>query len=192
MSQTVSADDLASEKGVDYTRLRDLLKAGNWKAANYETYLIMLNVWGRRENDWIRPEEIEYFPCTDLRTIDNLWVEYSDGHFGFSVQKEIYLRVGGQLNSEYNEEIWESFGERVGWRRKGDWIQYSQIDFDTKRFYASEFQGTFDMSVQKKQLPYVPKGHIPSSGVFGVPIKEVKRGFKGWFSLFSRIEICNP
>ncbi len=32
-------DDLSSEKGVDYTKLRDLLAAENWKDADYETYL---------------------------------------------------------------------------------------------------------------------------------------------------------
>jgi hypothetical protein len=30
-------DDLSSERGVDYTRLRDLLKAGEWREADKET-----------------------------------------------------------------------------------------------------------------------------------------------------------
>ncbi|PSB29247.1 caspase family protein [Stenomitos frigidus] len=34
-------DDLSSEKGVDYTKLRDLLKAQQWKEADYETYLVV-------------------------------------------------------------------------------------------------------------------------------------------------------
>jgi GUN4-like/Caspase domain len=188
---TYYKSDLTSERGVDYTRLANLLKAGKWKTANYETYLVMLNVWGRREGDWVRAEEIENFPCADLRTINKLWIKYSDGHFGFSIQKEIYLKVGGQLNGEYNEDIWESFGERVGWRRKEIWIQYAQVDFDTNRFYDSEFKETSDTLIHKKQLPYVPRGHLPWGGVFGVPIEEVRRGFKGWFKLFPRIETCN-
>lgn len=39
-----SEDDLSSDRNVDYTRLRDLLAAGNWKEADYETYLVMLKV----------------------------------------------------------------------------------------------------------------------------------------------------
>ena len=38
---------------------------------------------------------IDNFPCEDLRTIDQLWVKYSDGRFGFSVQKRIYQNLGG-------------------------------------------------------------------------------------------------
>ena len=41
-SDTSDEDVLKSEKGIDYSKLRDLLKAGDWKAANYETYRCML------------------------------------------------------------------------------------------------------------------------------------------------------
>ncbi|WP_375342016.1 GUN4 domain-containing protein, partial [Okeania sp. SIO3B5] len=39
-------------------------------------------------------EDIDNFPCEDLHTIDQLWVKYSDGKFGFSVQMEIYQILG--------------------------------------------------------------------------------------------------
>ncbi|MBR8840866.1 MAG: GUN4 domain-containing protein [Stigonema ocellatum SAG 48.90 = DSM 106950] len=122
-----SDDNLSSEKGVDYTRLRDLLKARNWKEANYETYLVMLKVVGRKEGDWIRDSELLNFPCTDLRTIDSLWVQYSKGRFGFSVQKKIYLSVGGKPDGNY----YEKFGDRVGWRVKQSWLNWTQVTFDT-------------------------------------------------------------
>ncbi len=87
-----------SEKGIDYTRLRDLLAAKNWKEADEETYLVMIQAVGKREGDHFTSDELLNFPCTDLRTIDRLWVKYSNGHFGFSVQKEIYLSVGGKAD----------------------------------------------------------------------------------------------
>ncbi len=65
---------------------------------------VMLQAVGRKENDWIREKELLNFPCTDLRTIDRLWVKYSKGHFGFSVQKEIYLSVGGKPDGKYDKE----------------------------------------------------------------------------------------
>ncbi|HYX15858.1 MAG TPA: GUN4 domain-containing protein [Nostoc sp.] len=46
-------------------------------------------------NGWLDYKSIENFPCTDLRTIDRLWVKYSNGHFCFSVQKRIWLECGG-------------------------------------------------------------------------------------------------
>ena len=92
---------LESEKGIDYTRLRDLLKARDLKAADNETYLRMLEVVGRKKGDYIRSEELLNFPCADLKTIDHLWVQYSQGHFGFSVQKEIYVACGAKLDGKY-------------------------------------------------------------------------------------------
>ena len=127
-------DNLSSDVGVNYTRLRDLLAAGNWKDVDSETYLVMLLVVGRGKGDWIRSEELLNFPCTDLRTIDNLWVKYSNGRFGFSVQKKIYLEVGGIPDGKYLGEVWEKFGDRVGWRKGSwgkKWIGHSEVTFDT-------------------------------------------------------------
>ncbi|MEI2580272.1 GUN4 domain-containing protein [Scytonema sp. PRP1] len=87
--------DLPSEKGVDYTRLRDLLAAGKWKEADEETFAVMLKASGRENDGWLDIESIKNFPCTDLRTIDQLWVKYSNGGFGFSVQKRIWESVVG-------------------------------------------------------------------------------------------------
>lgn len=41
-------DNLDSEKGIDYTRLRDLLAAKNWKQADKETYLVMIQAVGKK------------------------------------------------------------------------------------------------------------------------------------------------
>ncbi|MEC4819177.1 MAG: GUN4 domain-containing protein [Scytonema sp. PMC 1069.18] len=124
------SDDLSSDRNVDYTQLRNLLAAGNWKDADYETYLVMLRVVGRELGDWIRPEELLNFPCTDLRTIDSLWVKYSNGRFGFSVQKNIYLKLGGKPDEKYYKEGWDKFGDHVGWRVNQNWIYYSCVIYD--------------------------------------------------------------
>ncbi|MBP5976553.1 GUN4 domain-containing protein [Brasilonema sp. CT11] len=139
-----SSDDLSSEKGVNYTRLRDLLAAGKWKEADDETYLVMLQAVGRKENDWIREQELLNFPCTDLRTIDQLWVKYSNRRFGFSVQKKIYLSFGGKPDGKYYEEAWRKLGERVGWRVKENWIRGEEVTFDT--------------TAPQGHLPLLPKG----------------------------------
>lgn len=137
-------DDLSSEKGIDYTRLRDLLKAGNWRAADYETYCVMIQAVRKKDGDWstesFTEEELLNFPCADLRTIDQLWVKYSDGKFGFSVQKQIYVECGGKLDGKYpKDEVWGTFCERVGWRVKNEWVSYGSVTFDAK----------------------APKGHLP-------------------------------
>ncbi|HBL13423.1 MAG TPA: transcriptional regulator, partial [Cyanobacteria bacterium UBA11162] len=40
------------------------------------------------------------FPCTELQTIDQIWINASQGRFGFSVQKDIYVQSGGVLDSQ--------------------------------------------------------------------------------------------
>jgi serine/threonine-protein kinase len=127
-------DDLSSDTGVDYRKLRDLLAAGNWEDADYETYLVMLQALGRKEGDWIRDEELLNFPCIDLCTIDNLWVKYSNRKFGFSVQKRIYLECGGIPDGKYYKEPWEKFSDRVGWRIKEEWITYKSLTYSTSSY----------------------------------------------------------
>ncbi|MDF5735433.1 MULTISPECIES: GUN4 domain-containing protein [unclassified Nostoc] len=134
LQPVIQADDLSSEKGVNYTRLRDLLAADKWKEANEETLAVMLKASSREKEGWFDYESINNFPCTDLRTIDELWVKYSDGRFGFSIQKKIYLSVGGKADGrgEYDDEVWDKFCDRVGWKVKGNWMKdSSDVAFNT-------------------------------------------------------------
>ncbi|MDJ0734743.1 MAG: serine/threonine-protein kinase [Nostocaceae cyanobacterium] len=132
ISSVLSNDDLSSERDIDYTKLRDLLKAKKWQEADRETYLVMMKAVGKKYGDLFYSDELLNFPSTDLRTIDNLWVKYSNGHFGFSVQKQIYLEVGGIPDGNYDDEVWEKFGDRVGWRMKNGWIGSDNVTYDTE------------------------------------------------------------
>ncbi|MBW4592221.1 MAG: GUN4 domain-containing protein [Brasilonema angustatum HA4187-MV1] len=106
---------------------------------------------------------MENFPCTDLRTIDQLWVKYSGGRFGFSVQKRIWERVG---------EDYEKFGDRVGWRKgmfwNREWLNYNELTFSIN----------------------APQGHLPrdiSERVLGPEWRT-----RSWAvnNLFSRVQTC--
>ena len=123
-------ENLQSAFGMDYTRLRDLLAAGEWRQADEETARVMLIVSGREKEGWLDPEDIYNFPCEDLSTIDQLWVKYSNGRFGFSVQKRIYQSLGGI--GDYDSWV-IAFGDRVGWRKEKKWLYYTDITFDLKR-----------------------------------------------------------
>jgi hypothetical protein len=162
--------NLSSDCNVDYTRLRDMLQEGRWKEADYETGAVMVKAADREEKGWLGKDDVENFPCTDLRTIDQLWVKYSDGRFGFSVQKQIYLEVGGIPDDKYNEEAWIKLGERLGWRVKERWIWYSDVTFNTT----------------------APRGHLPcwdwrvEGGGGSSCLCFV---FGGWFTLLSRRDL---
>ncbi|MBK1988405.1 GUN4 domain-containing protein [Sphaerospermopsis aphanizomenoides BCCUSP55] len=132
--------ELKSAVGMDYTKLRDFLAAGMWKYADEETKRVMLLVAEREEKGWLDNESVDKFPCEDLRTIDQLWVKYSNGKFGFSVQKRIYQSLGGTRDD--NREVWKKFGEEVGWRKGGEWLYCDEMIFDAT----------------------APKGHLPNGG----------------------------
>ncbi len=121
---------LASEKGIDYTRLKNLLAAKDWREADRETRQKMLEVMGQQQRDYLDNEDIGKFPCQDLQTIDRLWVHYSEQRFGFSVQKRIWMQEGGKPGV-YNLAVYEKFGERVGWRINDNWKLYSDLTFSS-------------------------------------------------------------
>jgi hypothetical protein len=64
--------------------------------------------------------------------MDRLWVKYSNGRFGFSVQKRIYQNLGG--TKEFNGQVLLAYYEAIGWKQKGEkgkWLPYSQLTFNT-------------------------------------------------------------
>jgi len=132
-----------------YEKLQKLLAVGEWKAADQETARVILQVAGREKNGWLDLDSINNFPCEDLRTIDQLWVKYSNGRFGFSVQKNIWLECGGKVDYETELEL----GKRIGWRRvKRGWFGFG----DKQVEFLSYDDGTFSLEA--------PLGHLPSSG----------------------------
>ncbi len=102
----------------EYTRLKALLVAGRWREANDKTRTIILKVACREQEGWLADEQIQNFPCSVLQVIDRLWVQYSNGRFGFSVQKRIF--------NECEKEP-QAFGDRVGWCVQEAWISASQV-----------------------------------------------------------------
>jgi eukaryotic-like serine/threonine-protein kinase len=90
----------------------------------------MLKVAGREKERWLDTESIDNFPCEDLRTIDQLWVKYSNGRFGFSVQKRIYQSLRG--TREYDRSVWNKFGDQVGWRKNNSWLHYKDLTYSEK------------------------------------------------------------
>ena len=167
-----------------YEKLANYLAAGEWRKADEETTRAMLQVAQREEEGWLRAEDIDRFPCTDLRTIDRLWVHYSQGRFGFRVQKEIYQSLGG--TREYNREIWEAFGERVGWRVVGKWLYYSDLSFEGDAHVGhlpTGGVGAFWVDLAPGRRP----PHAELSG--GVPPMGLS-GFRSLGKVFSRVETC--
>jgi hypothetical protein len=155
----------ADVKTLRYQQLEEFLKNGQWKEADDETYRLMITTVGKEEGQYFESDELLNFPCEELLAIDGLWVKYSQGKWGFSVQKRIYVECGAKLDGKYpSDKIWEKFGDRVGWGKDNRWIRYDSFIFHLSLSPVGEFPRV------------VWRGRFVGS-----------RGVRG---LFSRIETC--
>ena len=111
-----------------YSKLADFLAAQRWKKADKETFKVMLEIANRKSIGYLDKDSILKSPCEDLSIINQLWLDYSKGHFGFSVQKDIWLECGGQPG-KYNDKVWVEFCDRVGWRKEGYWLKDTELSF---------------------------------------------------------------
>lgn len=97
----------------DYRPLKQALEQQRWQEADGLTRSLMLKVGAARNSRFFEAKEIDRFPPADLKIIDRLWRHYSQSHFGFSVQKEIYERLGN--TSDFSNSTYDQFHVAVGW-----------------------------------------------------------------------------
>ncbi|MEG3873191.1 GUN4 domain-containing protein [Microcoleus sp. Z1_B5] len=157
----------------NYRHLRDLLAEGKWREADEETGRLMFAVgyltaekkiqdgkWTHAgpDSNRLRMAHLWYFPCKDLCTIDRLWLKYSNGRFGFSVQKRIMSEIGndalsilvlgrdGPSTLKQRMQITDTFDKLVGW-----YTPPSEESASTCKTYKD-----FTFSIN------APYGHLPS------------------------------
>lgn len=126
---------LKSERNVDYQPLQKLLIEQKWQEADKLTRdkLCESASEGARNRKWLYFTEVEKIPQSDLNTINELWLIYSEGKFGFSVQRQLWLSLGKDFT-----KLWPV----IGWKNGNLWTKYPN-------------QFTWDLSA--------PVGHLPLS-----------------------------
>jgi hypothetical protein len=144
---------LQSEADLDYSPLQQLLIQQKFQQADLLTLEKLCELAGSSalQRKWLYFSEIKTFPSTDLQTIDLLWQVYSEGKFGYSVQRKLWLSVN---------KNWEKLWPKMGWRKNGAWTRYPQ-----------EF--TWDLTA--------PVGHLPlSNQLRGVRVIETLLSHPAW------------
>jgi hypothetical protein len=108
---------LKSERQIDYRPLQQALLQQDFQKADSLTREKLCELAGEAaiQRKWLYFTEVEQFPNTDLRTIDSLWWVHSEGKFGFSVQRRIWLSVGQDFG-----KLWP----KIGWKDGNNWTQY--------------------------------------------------------------------
>ncbi len=132
---------------LSYQRLEQYLRTKQWQEADEETNFLMLIIVGKVERVWFSElNEYDYilnhfsaddfrnFPREDLLAINHLWLKHSNGLYGFSVQKQIYVECGGKLDFSYpNNRTWNKFSDLVAWDINGNKLplisDYYDIEF---------------------------------------------------------------
>ncbi|MEA5509149.1 GUN4 domain-containing protein [Crocosphaera sp. UHCC 0190] len=117
---------ISPETGVDFSPLRNRLEKQEWLKANEITNTLILQSIKRDEQGWMSRDDIATMPCWDLKTIDQLWKEYSQGRFGFSVQFSIFVETGNKPGRLLASDAYDDFGTRIGWRKDGQWVAFKQ------------------------------------------------------------------
>jgi hypothetical protein len=122
-----------SASGIDYTPLQWHLIRQEFEAADRLTSEILRQLASADavKRGYVFYSEVAAIAAVDLESIDRLWIVYSQGRFGFSVQGRLLRACGGQ---------WERLWPRLGWKREGRWTRYP---------------GSFTWSLQ------APEGHMP-------------------------------
>ncbi|MBW4560778.1 MAG: GUN4 domain-containing protein [Mojavia pulchra JT2-VF2] len=108
---------LKSECEINYNPLQQLLAAQDFQAADRLTIQKMCEIAGPTavQRKWLYFTEVDNFPVIDLQTINTLWLVHSEGKFGFSVQREIWLGLG---------KNWDNFWSKIGWKSGNNWTRY--------------------------------------------------------------------
>jgi GUN4-like len=145
-AETSSAADteiptyLPSEMGVDYIPLATMLATGDFEAADQFTRdaLIKIGGPGAVKRNFVYWTEVKNLPSTDLATMERLWLQFSDGNFGYSVQQRVWTVEKGNF---------DNFIRRIGWTKVENGVERK-----LKWFGKSEF--IYDVAK-------APKGHLP-------------------------------
>ncbi len=140
-----------------FSRLDRLLKSKKFRQADIETGKIMLKVANREKEGYLRKEDLENFPCKGLQTIDELWLKYSQGKFGISIQYQIYQSLNSTKGLSRN--IYKSLGDRIGWRSTGKWLSYEDLNFSQT----------------------VPSGHLPKAIFTDIFYTSPERVWNEWW-----------
>lgn len=108
---------LTSARFFDYSHLQQLLVEKQYKQADIETSVKICELAGEAatKRRWIYFSEVDQLPIEDLQTLDLLWRVYSQGRFGFSVQRDLWLGSG---------QVWEQLWPKLGWKNGNIWTRY--------------------------------------------------------------------
>jgi hypothetical protein len=121
--------------------------------------LIRISGPGSIKRNFVYWTEVKNLPMTDLCTMERLWLQFSDGNFGYSVQKRVW---------EVEQGNFDNYIRRIGWTIKEE----DKDERKKKWFGTSEFTYTVEGA---------PKGHLPlTSALRGTQLMKELMAHPAW------------
>lgn len=122
-----------SARGIDYSPMQRALLDEDFEEADRLTSCVLRELAGDQavKRGYVYFSEVPPMEGLDLATLDRLWIAYSQGRFGFTVQARLLKALDGRY-----DRLWP----RIGWKLDGTWTRYP---------------GAFQWSME------APEGHMP-------------------------------
>ena len=150
---------ISPKTGIDYTKLRDLLKEGKWSEADLHTYQLVEQIIKSAKNDnqhiFIELKTIAEYSCPDVRTVDYLWKKYSNNQFGFSPQQQVWQNVN--QDGDFSTQTWRRFATEVGWKKgevanSSGYLLYDELDFEPSKAPAGHLPWWFALPEEEQNV----------------------------------------
>ena len=156
---SAKSDSYSSNQQFHYQQLEQLLAVQNYLEADRQTWKLFLQISHREAQGCLTLKNIIEFPIQELTIIDSLWQQYSHGHFGLNIQRQIYQNCC--RNNSFDYLLWKKFGESVGWYQQERWLKYSDLTFNIQAC----------------------KGHLPACCIDVFNRQNIDRGDCSWWRL---------
>ncbi|XP_074281490.1 tetrapyrrole-binding protein, chloroplastic [Silene latifolia] len=138
--------------------LERYLSEENFRQADEETRRLLIVLAGEAaiQRGYVFFSEVQFIPKEELKAIDELWLKYSQGRFGYSVQKKIWLKA---------DKDFTKFFVKVCWMKKLDTeiLQYNYRAFPNEFIWQINPTTTNnDNNDENSNTEEVaPEGHLP-------------------------------
>ncbi|KAA3454671.1 tetrapyrrole-binding protein, chloroplastic-like [Gossypium australe] len=142
LSPTTSSSTPTTSNPISFDTLKHHLSTQNFFQADEETRRLLIVLAGEaaQKRRYVFFSEVQFISEADLKAIDELWKQYSNNKFGYSVQKRLWQKA----NKDFTK-----FFIKVGWMKKLD----TEIEQYNYRAFPNEF--TWEINDE------TPEGHLP-------------------------------
>ncbi|XWS09318.1 hypothetical protein CRYUN_Cryun40dG0075200 [Craigia yunnanensis] len=141
-SNSTSSTTSTTSQPISFDTLQHHLSTQNFRQADEETRRLLIVLAGEaaQKRGYVFFSEVQFISEADLKAIDDLWKQYSNNKFGYSVQKRRWQKV----NKDFTK-----FFLKVGWMKK--------LDTEVEQYNYRAFPNEFVWELNDE----TPEGHLP-------------------------------